>query len=60
MTDEITIRRASPRDMSKMVVFINQSRRGKPKVDRAHMLESFGEQGYMLAEVDGEIHAAVG
>ena len=60
MTDGITIRRASPRDVGKMVVFMNRSRRGKPKIDRAHVLESFGEHGYMLAEVDGELHAAVG
>ena len=60
MIDEIVIRRASLRDIAKMLVFINRSRRGKPKIDRSQLLESFGEHGYMLAEVDGGLHAVVG
>ena len=60
MTDEIAIRRASPRDAGKMLPFINRAARGKPKIDRVRLLESFGEHGYMLAEVDGELQALVG
>ncbi len=60
MTDDIEIRRASPRDMSAMLEFINRAARGKPQTDRVQLLQSFGEHGYMLAEVDGELKALVG
>jgi N-acetylglutamate synthase-like GNAT family acetyltransferase len=60
MTGGITVRRARPRDAEKMMGLINRARRGRPKMSRAQLLESFGEHGYMLAEVDGELHAAVG
>ena len=60
MTDEIAIRRASPRDVGKMLIFVNRARRGMPKIDRGQLLQWFGEHGYMLAEVDGELHAVVG
>ncbi len=60
MTGEIVVRRARPRDAETMVGLINQARRGKLKTSRSQLLESFGERGYMLAEVDGELHAVVG
>jgi N-acetylglutamate synthase-like GNAT family acetyltransferase len=60
MTGEITVRRARPRDAEKMMGLINRARRGRPKISRSQLLESFGEHGYMLAEVDDELHAVVG
>jgi N-acetylglutamate synthase-like GNAT family acetyltransferase len=60
MTGEIVVRRARPRDAETMVGLINQARRGKLKTNRSQLLESFGERGYMLAEVDGELHGVVG
>ncbi len=60
MANEITIRRAGPRDVGEIVAFLNRVRRGKPKIDRLQLLESFGEQGYTLAETGGELHALAG
>lgn len=60
MTEEIVIRRASPRDAGAMLTFFNRAARGKPKIDRVHLLQSFGEHGYMLATVNDELHAVVG
>jgi len=60
MTNEIAIRRVRPSDADEMAAFINRAQRGKPKVDRAQILASFGDQGYMLAATDGELHAVVG
>lgn len=59
MSNEIVIRRARPQDVGAMVAFINQAGRGKAKIDRAQLLESFGDQGYMLAEQAGELRALV-
>ncbi len=60
MTDRIAVRRARPRDADEMVRFFNRALRGRRKVDLAQLFQSFGEQGYMLAEMAGELHAAVG
>ncbi len=60
MTGEIATHRAKPRDLDRMVGFLNRARRGRPLVSRTELLESFGEQGYMLAEVDGEICGLAG
>lgn len=60
MTAEIVIHRAGPRDVGAMAAFLNRARRGKPKVDRVQVLQSFGDQGYMLAQVDGEIRGLAG
>jgi N-acetylglutamate synthase-like GNAT family acetyltransferase len=60
MKDDIVIRRASPRDAKVMLSFVNRAARGKPKIDRVQLLQSFGEHGYMLAEVDGDLQAVVG
>jgi dephospho-CoA kinase len=60
VTDEIVIRRASLRDAGKMVAFINRARPAGPRMDRTELVESFGEQGYMVAEVGGELRAVVG
>ena len=60
MSEEITIWRAKPRDVDAMLGFMNQEHRGKPKVGRIQLLQSFSEHGYMLAEVDGELYGAVG
>ena len=60
MTGDIVIRRAKPRDAEMMLGLINRARRGKPKLNRYQLLESFGEHGYMLAELDGVLHAVVG
>ncbi len=60
MTGEISVRRARPRDAEKMLGLINRARRGKPKMGRTQLLESFGDRGYMLAEVDDELHAVAG
>jgi len=43
-----------------MVEVVNRARRGKPKITRAQLMASFGERGYMLGEVEGELHALVG
>lgn len=53
------IRRANPRDVGGLVSLINRTRKETP-VNRAQVLESFGEHGYMLAEVEGEMRAAIG
>ena len=53
----IRMRRAHPRDVGALVSFINRT--GTP-VNRAEILASFGEQGYMLAEVQGELRAVIG
>jgi len=53
----IRIRRAHLRDVGALVSLI--SRAGTP-VDRAQIVASFGEQGYMVAEVQGELRAAIG
>jgi dephospho-CoA kinase len=55
----IRIRRANPRDVAALVSLINQMGDGPP-VTRVQILESFGEQGYMLAEMEGELRAAIG
>lgn len=60
MTGEIAIRRAKPRDAEGMVRLINRARRGKPKINRSGLLETLGDRGYMLGELDGELHAVVG
>jgi N-acetylglutamate synthase-like GNAT family acetyltransferase len=60
VTDQISVRRAGPRDVDEMVRFFNRARRGRRKVDVTQLFQSFGEQGYMLAEMDGELHAVVG
>jgi dephospho-CoA kinase len=55
----IRIRRANPRDVAALVSLITQMGDGPP-VTRVQILESFGEQGYMLAELEGELRAAIG
>ena len=60
MNDPFTLRRAGPRDVDRMVAFLNRALRGKPKTNRRQVLESFGEQGYMLGEAGGEIQAVIG
>ncbi len=60
MTDQISVRRARLRDVDEMAGFFNRARRGRPKADVKQLFQSFGEQGYMLAEMDGELHAVVG
>jgi dephospho-CoA kinase len=56
----VEIRRANPRDVSALVSLINRTKGHGSSVDRAQILESFGEQGYMVAEVEGELRAAIG
>lgn len=60
MTNETTIRRAGPRDVNQMVEFFNEVQPDGDPVDRIQVLGSFGEQGYMLAEVDSGLQAIVG
>jgi dephospho-CoA kinase len=55
----VKIRRAGPRDVGALASLF--SRTGEaPQGNRAEILDSFSEQGYMLAEVGGEVCAAVG
>jgi dephospho-CoA kinase len=56
----VGIRRANPRDVSGLVSLINRTKGHGSSVGRAQILESFGEQGYMVAEVEGELRAAIG
>ena len=58
--DRVTIRPANPRDVDALVVFINQAQQGAPEINRLQLLESFGERGYMLVEMGGELHAVAG
>ncbi len=60
MSYETVIRRAGPRDVDALVAFINQSQPDHLPVDRVQVLQSFGEHGYMVAEVDGQIQALIG
>lgn len=60
MTDKIALRRARLSDVDEMVRFFSRARRGRPKVDVTQLFQSFGEQGYMLAEMEGELHAVIG
>ncbi len=60
MTDQISVRRARLGDVDEMVRFFNRARRGRPKVVVTQLFQSFAEQGYMLAEMEGELHAVVG
>ena len=53
------IRRASARDVAALAAFLNARQAGSPSVERLELLASFGEQGYMLAEVDGEIQGVI-
>lgn len=55
----VTIRRANPRDVGGLVSLVNRTGREKP-TNRAQILESLGEQGFMVAEVEGEMTAAIG
>jgi len=58
--EEFEIRRAGPQDVDAMTVFINQAQSNEPEIDHVQLLQSFGEQGYMLAKAQDEIRAVIG
>lgn len=54
----VSIRRGTPRDAAGLAAFFNKVHYDRPPVDRAQILASYGDQGYMLAEKDRQIVAA--
>lgn len=55
----ITVRRARPSDASAIAVFINRIV-GRPSVDDITIIESFGDEGFLLAERDGNLVGILG
>ncbi|MBN1810923.1 MAG: hypothetical protein JXA14_03720 [Anaerolineae bacterium] len=61
MTQEqrVVVRRAKPSDASKIAAFINRVL-GKASVDDITIIESFGDEGFLLAERDGNLVGILG
>ena len=57
---EITVRRAKPRDAEAIAAFVNQAWRGQRQIDRMAVIERFGNVGFMLAEQDSELVGLLG
>jgi N-acetylglutamate synthase-like GNAT family acetyltransferase len=55
----IAIRRAKPSDAGKIAAFINRVL-GKASVDDITIIESFGDEGFLLAERDGNLVGILG
>jgi N-acetylglutamate synthase-like GNAT family acetyltransferase len=55
----VTIRRARPSDASEIAAFINRVI-GKASVDDITIIESFGDEGFLLAERDGNLVGVLG
>ncbi len=53
------VRRAKPSDIAAIVTFLNRVRKDGPKVDRAEVLQSFADKGFMVAELDGALVSVV-
>lgn len=53
------MRRARARDVDALVAFLNARRTDGPPAERMELLASFGEQGYMLAELGGVIRGMI-
>ena len=56
----ITVRRAKPRDAEKIAAFVNRAWRGRRTIDRMKVLERLGSVGFFLAERDGELVGMLG
>ena len=56
---EVTVRRARPSDAGAIAAFINRVL-GKASVDDITIIESFGEEGFLLAERDGNLVGILG
>ncbi len=53
------VRRAKPADIANMVNFLNRVRKEGPKVDRAEIMQSFVDKGFMIAELEGNLVGVV-
>ncbi len=52
---KLQIRRARAADISNIVAFLNRVRKDGPKVDRAEIMGSFADKGFMIGEMNGEL-----
>ncbi len=57
---EITVRRARPRDAGKIAAFVNKAWHEQKKIDNMAVIERFGSVGFLLAERDNELVGILG
>jgi N-acetylglutamate synthase-like GNAT family acetyltransferase len=53
------VRRARPGDIGEIVTFLNRVRSDGPRVDRAGVLQSFADKGFMIALLEGQLVGVV-
>lgn len=58
-TAQARVRRARPGDVGAIVTFLNSVRAGAPHVNRADIMRSFADKGFMLADLDESLVAVV-
>lgn len=58
-TAQAHVRRAMPSDVGAIVTFLNGVRTDGPLVDRAQIMRSFADKGFLVADLDGTLVAVV-
>lgn len=58
-TAQARVRRAKPSDIGDIVTFLNRVRADGPRVDRAQIMRSFADKGFMVADLDGALVSVV-